>query len=135
MLPADLEAMECGGCLELVPRLDGEPEASVDGVEPPETSVYHFEQPFPTIDWDTLQIVERQDDEGRLEIIDEDQLFKLLGLRDDAAANKDADDGNESYNVSLDDEGPAVCQSPEVCDTFGAAIPVHDDVPGECCEG
>ena len=37
------------------------------------------------VNWDELRIEERQDDEGegRLEIIDEDELYHLLGLRTD----------------------------------------------------
>ena len=35
------------------------------------------------VNWDELRIKERQDDEGegRLEIFDEDELYRLLGLR------------------------------------------------------
>ena len=58
------------------------------------------------VDWDTLQIVERQDEEeGWMELIDEDQVYVLLGLRDEddkaeqaakeavAAAGADGDKG------------------------------------------
>jgi hypothetical protein len=33
------------------------------------------------IDWDALQIVERQDEEGMLEIVDDDRMYELIGLR------------------------------------------------------
>jgi hypothetical protein len=33
------------------------------------------------IDWDALQIVERQDEEGRIEIVDDDRMYELIGLR------------------------------------------------------
>ena len=50
------------------------------------------------IDWNTLQIVERQDEEGRLEVIDEDQLYNLLGLTVDEE-NPPADAmGNDGSN-------------------------------------
>ena len=37
----------------------------------------------PQVDWDTLQIVEAHDDEGRIELISEDQLYEILGLGDE----------------------------------------------------
>lgn len=42
-----------------------------------------YEQVVPAVDWNNLTIVERQDDEGRIEMMSEDQLYSLLGLKDD----------------------------------------------------
>ena len=62
-------------------RLDAEPELSLVSVDGG-----ILEQPWRhVVNWDELRIEERQDDEGegRLEIIDEDELYRLLGLRTD----------------------------------------------------
>ena len=37
-----------------------------------------------TIDWATLQIIETHDDEGRIEIMSENQMCALLGIFDEA---------------------------------------------------
>ena len=56
-------------------RLDGEPALSLAEVEP--------------IDWDKLLIEGTRDDEGRLEIIDDDVMYELLRFRaEDEAAEK-----------------------------------------------
>jgi hypothetical protein len=34
-----------------------------------------------SVDWDNLQIVQRIDEEGRLQIISEEQLFAILGFK------------------------------------------------------
>lgn len=83
------------------------------------------------VEWDNLQIVDTVDEEGegRLEIIDEDQLFSLLGLRTDDdehrshehQASAERDNGPENTNATVEEE----------IDTTGAAIPVDDHVPGE----
>lgn len=79
------------------------------------------------IDWNSLQIEERLDEEGRLEVIDEDQIFKLLGLRmvdDDVPMGTDdiVNDGQERQN-HIDASGNDADIDPE--------IPVYDDVPEE----
>jgi hypothetical protein len=33
------------------------------------------------VDWDNLQIVERIDEEGRLQVIIEEQMFDILGFK------------------------------------------------------
>jgi len=83
------------------------------------------------VEWDNLQIVETVDEEGegRIEIIDEDNVFSLLGLTTEEEENRSQEqqasakggDGHENRNQT--------CQ--EEMDTVGAAIPVEDDVPGE----
>ena len=83
------------------------------------------------VEWDNLQIVETVDEEGegRIEIIDEDNVFSLLGLTTGEEENRSQEqqafakwgDGHENRNQT--------CQ--EEMDTVGAAIPVEDDVPGE----
>ncbi|CAN6274388.1 unnamed protein product [Urochloa humidicola] len=37
------------------------------------------------VDWDSLQIVETHDDEGRIELISENQIYELFGLRQEEA--------------------------------------------------
>jgi hypothetical protein len=34
------------------------------------------------VDWDTIQIVETHDDEGRIDLMSESQMCELLGLTD-----------------------------------------------------
>jgi hypothetical protein len=34
------------------------------------------------VDWDNLQIVERIDEEGRLQVVSEEQMFDILGFKD-----------------------------------------------------
>ncbi|XP_039803822.1 uncharacterized protein LOC120667900 [Panicum virgatum] len=80
------------------------------------------------VDWDTLQIVERQDEEeGRMELIDEDQMYVLLGLRDEDDKAEQAAKEAVAAASADGDKGKA----PAMEDTHGAAIPVDDDIPGE----
>jgi hypothetical protein len=139
-------------------RLDPEPEDSVDAVE--ETlDVGSHDKPQPVegtpyvgnsheacdflasseaaghsgyVNWDDLQIENTFDKEGEgvLDIINEDQLFRLLGLRADgdhhdkpceadaqAAAERDSTTENRTADIDID--------------TTSAAIPVDDHVLGE----
>ena len=83
------------------------------------------------VEWDNLQIADTNDEEGegRQEIIDEDQLFRLLGLRteddehrsQEQQASTEMENGPENRNATIEEE----------IDTAGAAIPVDDHVPGE----
>ena len=70
----------------------------------------------PQVDWDTLQIVEAHDDEGRIELISEDQLYEILGLGDE-------------------DQRTKMVETPRIVeqrgDTEGVAIPVSDAIPDE----
>ncbi|WVZ88019.1 hypothetical protein U9M48_034581 [Paspalum notatum var. saurae] len=81
------------------------------------------EEAVEAIDWDTLQILDSQDEEDRLEIIDDDQMDALLGLREeDENAEKARFLGQgdkESNQGNVED------------DTLGAAIPVSDEIPEE----
>ena len=36
-----------------------------------------------TVDWDSLQIVETYDDEGRIALVSENQMCEILGLREE----------------------------------------------------
>ena len=66
----------------LLIRLDGEPAFSLAEVEP--------------IDWDKLLIEGTRDDEGRLEIIDDQVMYELLGFRaEDEAAEKAREAANK----------------------------------------
>ncbi|KAG2551681.1 hypothetical protein PVAP13_9KG411951 [Panicum virgatum] len=120
-------------------RLDGEPEPSLAVVSPladggggsgGDNTFQNAEHPHQgqLVDWDTLQIVERQDEEeGRMELIDEDQMYVLLGLRDeDDKADQAAKEAVAAASAD-GDKGKA----PAMEDTHGAAIPVDDDIPGE----
>jgi hypothetical protein len=42
----------------------------------------------PLVDWDTLRIEESRDEEGRIEIVDDEVMYELLGFR---AENDEAD--------------------------------------------
>ena len=68
------------------------------------------------MDWDTLQIVEAHDDEGRIELISEDQLYEILGL------------GDEDQRTKMV-EPPRIVE--QRGDTEGAVIPVSDAIPDE----
>ena len=83
------------------------------------------------VEWDNLQIVDTNDEEGegRQEIIDEDQLFRLLGLRteddehrsQEQQASTEMENGPENRNATVEEE----------IDTARAAIPVDNHVLGE----
>jgi hypothetical protein len=81
-----------------------------------------IEEPTSNVDWNTLQIREVYDEyEGRLEYIEDDHVFELLGLRDEKEkARKAAEKG-----VANDKR-----KDPDV-NTEGAALPVGDSIPGE----
>ena len=65
-------------------RLDGDPELSLALVEPPTQQMQ-----TPLVDWDTLRIEESQDEEGRIEIVDDEVMYELLGFRaEDEEAGK-----------------------------------------------
>ena len=83
------------------------------------------------VDWDNLHIADTNDDEGegRQQVIDEDQLFRLLGLRTEEdehrsqehQASTEMENGPKNRNATIEEE----------IDTARAAIPVDDHVPGE----
>jgi diadenosine tetraphosphatase ApaH/serine/threonine PP2A family protein phosphatase len=67
------------------------------------------------VDWDSLQIVETHDDEGRIEIISEDHMCELLGLRRETTTGP-------SHTFE--------CQMDEQC-VDGADTPISDGIPSE----
>uniref|UniRef100_A0A0E0C1B6 MULE transposase domain-containing protein n=1 Tax=Oryza meridionalis TaxID=40149 RepID=A0A0E0C1B6_9ORYZ len=81
--------------------------------------------PIRFIDWDNLEIEGKKDDEGRIEVMTDDQLFELLGLSDENERATKSAQVDESNNV-LELNGHAVIEGTE-----GAAIPVDDAIPGE----
>jgi len=65
-------------------RLDGEPNLSLALVEPPAQQMQ-----APLVDWDSLRIEDNRDEEGRIEIVDDEVMYELLGFRaDDEEADK-----------------------------------------------
>jgi len=106
-------------------RLNAEPELSL---VPVDSGI--LEQPQGhVVNWDELRIEERQDNEGegRLEIFDEDELYRLLGLRTEDDHGQGAADGTSNDDQATANNGSTV---PDV-DTRGAAIPVDDAIPEE----
>ena len=47
------------------------------------SSTLQLTPPIPEVEWDNLQIVETHDDEGRIELLSDDQLCDILGLQDE----------------------------------------------------
>jgi hypothetical protein len=94
---------------------------AIDGAVP--------EQQGHVVNWEELQIKERQDDEGegRMEFFDEDQLYRLLGLRTEDDHGQGAADGTSNVDHATTKNDSTV---PDV-DTRGAAIPVDDAIPEE----
>jgi hypothetical protein len=97
----------------------------------PEISVDHgcVVQPartVPEIDWDNLKFVETQDEEGRIELMGEDQLYALLGLRDEDERAKKAE--QEAAKKAKNREAQPSGTTNMDDDMEGAAIPVSDVV-------
>uniref|UniRef100_J3MJD3 Uncharacterized protein n=1 Tax=Oryza brachyantha TaxID=4533 RepID=J3MJD3_ORYBR len=135
---------------ELVVGLEEEPTLSLAVVEPesdpPSDFVFHISpagvvEPIPgggfapansDVDWDRLEILARNDDEGRLDIVGDDQFYELLGLRAEDEAEFARQAG--AHGVRLDVASATVGEgaaSADGCDVTRATIPVHDEVPGE----
>ena len=65
------------------------------------------------VEWDNLQIADTNDEEGegRQEIIDEDQLFRLLGLRteddehrsQEQQTSTERENGHENRNATIEE--------------------------------
>ena len=53
--------------------------------------LFEASSPIPQVDWDNLKIVETHDEEGRVEPLSEDQLYVILGLRDEDERRKVAE--------------------------------------------
>jgi hypothetical protein len=76
------------------------------------------------VDWETLQIVETHDDEGRIELMSESQMIELLGLADEGTPNIPT----QGFDRRMDEQG----NDNELGeDVDGAAIPTNDVVPCE----
>jgi hypothetical protein len=76
------------------------------------------------IDWDTLQIVETVDEEGRLEGASEDQLFAILGLKaEKERAEKDREAANKHSAQKV--------VPPIGVDVGDAAVPIDDRIADE----
>lgn len=109
-------------------RLGEEPALSLPALEPPGQ---HPDQPPEVIDWDALEIIYAQEDEGRDEIVDDNRMYELLGLRaDDEAGDNASEAGTRAERGPADDVADDNIFDLED-DYLGAAIPVDDDVPGE----
>jgi hypothetical protein len=79
-----------------------------------------IEEAAPNVDWSTLQINEINDEyEGRIEYIDDDHVFELLGLGDEQ--DKAREDAGAATDMG---KGPDQ-------NTEGAALPVDDSITGE----
>jgi hypothetical protein len=80
---------EPGSQLVVVQSPTDEPDSG--GSSPPTQGEQPQPEPHPPpiVDWENLQIIEPLDEEGRVNIVDDDQLYVLLGLRaeDEAAEN------------------------------------------------
>lgn len=94
------------------------------------------------IDWDSLEILARDNDEGRLDIVGDETFYELLGLRAEdqaaeearqAAAQGGAPEGGADAGGVAPGAAAAggVAAARATDDIAGAAIPVHDEVPGE----
>lgn len=99
---------------------------SPDGVVQPTPTVV---SPPSAVDWDRLEVLERNDDEGRLEIVGDDAFYEMLGLR---AEDEQAKRIRQSEAVAGDTNSNADNgKAPAGEDNTGAAIPVDDAIPGE----
>jgi hypothetical protein len=72
------------------------------------------------VDWDTLQIDDKIDDEGRLEVASEEQVYAILGLqKEDDSEKKEREGGASSSRVWND------------CHDNSATISIFQQLPGE----
>jgi hypothetical protein len=52
------------------------------------------------VDWDTLQIDDKVDDEGRFEVLSEEQVYSVLGLqKEDDSEQHEREGGGSPYRV------------------------------------
>ncbi|XP_025806742.1 uncharacterized protein LOC112885310 [Panicum hallii] len=77
---------------------------------------------LPEIDWNSLQVM-GQDEEDRMEIVSEEQLYVMLGLRDEDERAQKREEDNQMVR--------AMHRTVQSDDTVGAAIPVTDSIPDE----
>ena len=104
-------------------RLDGEPNLSLALVEPPAQQMQ-----APLVDWDSLHIEDNRDEEGRIEIVDDEVMYELLGFRAD---DEEADKARKAASKASSQQNADTCQRTEEIDTTGAVIEVDDYLPGE----
>ena len=109
-------------------RLDEEPALSLAALEPPGQ---HPDQPLEVIDWDALEIIVPQEDEGRDEIVDDNRMYEVLGLQAEDEAFKNASEAGTRAESGPTDDVAADDISDDGDDYLGASIPVDDDIPEE----
>jgi hypothetical protein len=74
------------------------------------------------VNWDMIQIDDKLDDEGKLEFTSEEQLYVVLGLKEeDNRENQEKE--RRTYDV-----GPS--NSANICDDSSAVIPIFQHLPG-----
>jgi hypothetical protein len=72
------------------------------------------------VDWDTLQIDDKVDDEGRFEVLSEEQVYSVLGLqKEDDSEQHEREGGGSPYRVWNN------------CDDKSATILILQQLPGE----
>ena len=87
-----------------------------------------WEQPVaPLIDWNSIVIQEETEEQGRVELCNEEQVYEFLGLRRE---DETAEDANEFGSNSMDHEASA-SGIPNIEGTEGASMPVDDSIPEE----
>jgi hypothetical protein len=72
------------------------------------------------VDWDTLQIDDKIDDEGRLEVASEEQVYAILGLQKEDNNEKKEREGGANSSRDWND-----------CDDNSATIPIFQQLPRE----
>jgi hypothetical protein len=76
-----------------------------------------FAETMALVDWDSLHIIETHDEEGRIELLSEDQMYVFLGLRDEESGKVAA-----SHDRVMVEEGSH---------DDDVVIPNNDDIPTE----
>lgn len=80
---------------------------------------------YAPIDWDALQIVETVDEEGRLKVANDDELYALLGF-------KEEDERAERLRKAATTSKRSARAVPHIdIPDDGAALPVDDSIPEE----
>jgi hypothetical protein len=72
------------------------------------------------VDWDIIQIVDVLDDEGRLDVVSEEQIYVVLGLQKD----------NEIEKKEME-FGGTCCSVQNECDDNATASPIFQQLPVE----
>ena len=106
------------------------------GDVPIDRAVEQVVEDYGGVDWDQLEILETvdEDGEGVQDIINEDRLFRLLGLRTDEEQNERRREGEtkpEFEGAGDRDSLGKNRNADNAIDTSDAAIPVDDHVPRE----